>query len=381
MTNVHFCNSCGATVPDQARFCQQCGINLTQGFTAPSRKALTSKQLSILVAFTAAVWGIAWATQGYLAGEKPEKVFQQASSSSTSAKPGASGHGANSGESVAAKDPMLAKLKAAAEANPQDKEAWRSFAAGLIDQLRATENPSSDLIFETIDALREILKLDPADTGALVGIADISFDMQAFAKAAEFYEKYLAQQPQDHAVRARYASSLSFSGKSDDALKELNSVLNADPKNFQATAYMAVTYAQMGNKDKAKEVGNKALELAPSPEARARFSDFMKSVDEKTAAIAPPANASPVDAVVAHIKQNPVAGPKFARHELQDGVLKLYFTNFPMSQMPPFVREKFTNEVKDKVLESKAPVSKILFLDADTKEELHAIETVTSRTQ
>ena len=77
--------------------------------------------------------------------------------------------------------------------------------------------------------------------------------------------------PEDIDMRARYASSLSFTGKFDDSLKELGRVLSVKPDHFQALAYSAVTYAEMGDKAKSKAVGTQALAAAPNAEAKERL--------------------------------------------------------------------------------------------------------------
>ena len=71
----------------------------------------------------------------------------------------------------------------------------------------------------------------------------------------------------------------------------------------------------------------------------------------------------------AFVKQNPVAGPKFV--EAQDkgnGVIALYFREFPMQGMPPFVKDKFVNGIKLKAMD--LGVQTLLFIDKDSGEEM-----------
>jgi tetratricopeptide (TPR) repeat protein len=208
-------------------------------------------------------------------------------------------------------------------------------------------------------------------------MADVSFDQKAFTKAQEFYERYLKLEPDNHGARARYASTLTFLGQYDKSVQELNAVLKQDPKNFPAMAYLSITYAQQGDLSKANETGAAALNLAPSDEARARFSAFMTTLQAQAAAspargnIEAPKSEAPVQAVttgiagfVAQVQNNPVAGPKFVGHEEVKEELRLTFKDFPMSQMPPFAKEKFFGTLKKAAQDTNiSNVKTISFID------------------
>ena len=60
---------------------------------------------------------------------------------------------------------------------------------------------------------------------------------------------------------------------------------------------------------------------------------------------------APLGLLSESIANNSVAGPKFISAELGDkGQLKVYFHDFPMQGMPPFVKDKFVNSVKLKAM-------------------------------
>lgn len=159
----------------------------------------------------------------------------------------------------------------------------------------------------------------------------------------------------------------------------------------------------MGNNVEAIKLGEEALKKAPNDEARARFTQFIDSVknnrqgvgpqsanseqgaaaavDRAPSATADTAQAGsadapvagsnpPIDAVVRQVKDNPVAGPKFARFEVADGgaTVKLFFNQFPMEAMPPFVRDKFLNKMKD--AGRGGALKTIIILDADQGTEM-----------
>jgi cytochrome c-type biogenesis protein CcmH/NrfG len=282
-------------------------------------------------------------------------------------------------------DPQIVALRKELEANPEDLTKLRIFAGVLGDKIRKERPASQTVAFEAIDVLGRILHLVPNDPEALVLMADVSFEQQAFTKALEFYERYLKLEPDDLGARSRYASTLTFMSRFDDAINELNRVLAKEPKNFPALAYVAITYHQKGDVKKARQFGEKALQLAPSEEARARFAGFIKMLNEAEAG---GGNKSPVAAVsasnksfeevapiqkgvegvVAAVRANPVAGPKFVTHEVSPkGVLKLTFKDFPMQMMPPFAKEKFFANVRKSVEAASAEeLAKIEFVDLAT---------------
>jgi hypothetical protein len=74
--------------------------------------------------------------------------------------------------------------------------------------------------------------------------------------------------------------------------------------------------------------------------------------------------ASGVAGFVAQLKNNPVAGPKFVGHEEVKDELRLTFKDFPMSQMPPFAKEKFYGSLKKAAQETNiSSVRTISFID------------------
>jgi tetratricopeptide (TPR) repeat protein len=285
-------------------------------------------------------------------------------------------------------NPAITQLRETAEARATEPHAWKALAEALLVALRASEKPSSALVFETIDALRKILDLQPEDPFALLNMADISLNQQVFEKAVEYYARYLAVQPSDALSRARYASALAFTGESEQAILELEGILKDQPENFHALAYLAVTHAQAGSIDKAREVGTRALQVAPSDEARERFNGFLASLG--SSASAPPevrgsggpqvqnlrggaGSDSSVNAVAEHVRNNEVAGQKFSHAELRGDTLVLVFRQFPMDKMPPFIRDKFSQGIVDAARSAGVSASRVSFVDEDGQKEMHAV--------
>jgi len=164
--------------------------------------------------------------------------------------------------------------------------------------------------------------------------------------------------PNDDSVRARYAGSLNFIGKSKEAVVQLEPLHQKDPNNFQTLGYLAVSYAQSGNVVKAKEVGKLALAKAPDEAARARFSSFVEKLGEKPAETKATSTSvsqnksdstqvATVDLKIldTYLKNHPIAGRMFLATEQKGDTIILKFNNFPMQAMPEMVRNKFVTNV------------------------------------
>lgn len=368
----NFCTECGAEIPGQAKFCPGCGRALGGGSRRASFiSSLSPRALLMVVGVSAVVLTAGWNLKSYIAGVKPTESFEEAKARSERAR----------------MNPAIAQLRQTAEAQATEPQVWKALAEALLVELRASEKPSSTLVFETIDALRKILDLQPEDPFALLNMADISLNQQVFEKAVEYYARYLAVQPTDALSRARYASALAFTGKSEQAILELEGILKDQPDNFHALAYLAVTYAQAGSVDRAREVGTRALQVAPSEEARQRFNGFLASLGSAALDAAGPqvsggpqvqnprggaSTTSPVDAVAEHVRNNEVAGQKFSRAELRGDTLVLMFSQFPMDKMPPFIRDKFTQGIVDAARKVGVSASRVSFVDADGEIEMHS---------
>jgi len=368
-TSINFCPACGNALQVNARFCSQCGKDIT-AFTA--RPPLNTKALTGVACIGLSIFLIAWYVQEPLVGKAPTEHFKGETKQPTNDEPLA---------------PELQALKDAALKNPKDKAGWISYAQALGERL-SIKDPPQGLIFEAITALRQILDIDPKDKDALLTMAEISFQQQAFAKSAEFYQKYLEIIPEDIDIRARYASSLSFTGKFDESLKELGRVLTVKPDHFQALAYSAVTYAEMGDKEKSKAVGAQALAAAPNAEAKERFTKFLTSLDKESSPqrgnVTPPesklasnsnANFEPaIQLVVDQVKNNPVAGKKFVDAKLNSpDSLTISLDNFPVSQMPPFVKDKFLGGIREKAFSGSSPLKSVILFDSASQQTLETL--------
>lgn len=373
MDNQMKCRGCGATVTSEMRFCSACGVKLVGKSKGFVRGVLATSVVLLLCA-----GGLQLAVQG--------------KTTRPSGPRGQVGQSAENFHAQESENPQLTAMRREVETAPGDITKLKVYAGMLGDALRSNPGAAPALVFEAIDVFGRILQQEPNDPAALVMMADVSFDQRAFTKALDFYERYLKVDPTDLGARSRYASTLTFLGRYDDSIKELGKVLQSDPKNFPAMAYLAITYAQKGDLTTAKKIGGDALAAAPSEDARARFSSFVASLDQADSrgeleqpeistpqqGGAEPAQksgvVSGVDGFIAALRANPVAGPKFVRHERVNKTLKLYYRDFPMSQMPPFAKDKFIGGIKSALSQNGlADVSEVVFADAGSQAVMESV--------
>ena len=217
-----------------------------------------------------------WGLEGTLIGKAPTQTHQIAAAQSGRAQTQSPAIAAGSDRSY--QDENIIKLQDAVSKDENNLEGYRALSQALWGKLSDDAPPSQALALDILDSLSHVLRLAPDDDQALIMMANLSFNQKIFDKSADFYKRYLVINPEDSEARASYASSLTFLGKFDEAIKELDSVIAKKPDYFQAIAYKAIAFAQMGKPAEAVALGQKALALSPNEEAKARFAGFLDSL-------------------------------------------------------------------------------------------------------
>lgn len=249
----------------------------------------------------------------------------------------------------------LGNLLSDARSTPKDPAAWTAVGAALLDLLSTTQS-SGEIQLEALDVFSYLLSLSPDDVVALRALGDLCFDQRLFPKSLSYYDRYLKLQPTDQEVRSRRASTLTFLGRSTEAITELQEIAKAQPEAFQPLAYLSIALSQNGDLEQARAVGEQALKKAPSPEARERFQSFLSSLtapatteNPRAAEPSPSSGATPwLTSLEEHIRTNPIAGRKFVGARFADDTktIVLSFSDFPMEGMPEFARVKFLSSLK-----------------------------------
>lgn len=333
--NKLFCRNCSNEINSSFSFCPKCGarVNSTKNSL---RLVLAVSTIAMIVG--ASTWFIA----ENFAGNKPTKTFDETSARVSPHTP-------------QAPDPELDSLRAKVSESKNSLESTKNLGRALLTKIKSSESPNPEMVLEAIDVFRQILTAKADDSESLLALADLSFDNRVFSQSATYYEKYLSLNKKDQTVRGRYASTLTFLGKFDEAITELNKIIKEDKDNFQAQAFLAITYAEKGDLKKAKDIGAIAIDIAPTDEARTRLASFLESLGEEKIESQKTKDINEV------LKTNSVTSRKFVRSEINGEELKLYFKDFPMEAMPPFAKEKFFKTVKEN---SEDSVKKIIFIDS-----------------
>ncbi len=260
--------------------------------------------------------------------------------------------------------PELTDLRGKVETNPEDVVVLEQLAQTLKGKVIATRD--RNLVFELIDTLTKILKVDSKNKFALLELANVSFESKVFEKAADYYQQYLNLAPDDLEVRSRYASCMIFLDKHDLGLQELETVLQKDPNNFSALAYKAIAFAQTNKVAEAKEVGALALKNVPDEEGRERFMVFLNSLDRPISD----------NALLDYLQTNEITASKFQTLKKDGTNLVITFKDFPMEMMPEFAKQKFIGSLREQTarVADYQDVETIEILDQATSKSMLKIE-------
>ena len=114
-----------------------------------------------------------------------------------------------------------------------------------------------------IDALLPMAKQNPKDFHILSQLGNLHYDMGKFNDAILWYEKALAEKPDELGVRTDLGTSLHYVGQPSRALQEFESVLKKNPTFPQALHNMGIVKAGAGDNKGAIEVWEKLLTTNP----------------------------------------------------------------------------------------------------------------------
>jgi tetratricopeptide (TPR) repeat protein len=110
---------------------------------------------------------------------------------------------------------------------------------------------------------KRALELDPKSKTARRGLADLRRALGKDEEALALYREQLAADSQDKAARAGVVISLLNLGRTDEAKTELETALQADPKNLPLLSSAAYWFAAHKEYELAIGLGNRAVEIEP----------------------------------------------------------------------------------------------------------------------
>jgi tetratricopeptide (TPR) repeat protein len=370
MAEVRFCPQCGAQVTSQANFCAACGVALPGRQPTPNRQITTPSSVSTrtllpgLFVFTfylltgLGIWLFVLRTQPF----------------PTVAPAGVGGQASTGGSALPQNHPeitlpeeakkILADLVDKANAAPQDLQAWKTLAEA---QARAARLDSS-YRSAALSSYRRVLELAPNDLDALRGVGNVYYDFEEFDKAIDYYQQYLTLRPDDASVRTDIGTMYLYSNNIDRAITEYQTVIAKKPDFFQAYFNLGIAYQEKGETAQAREFLIKAKSLTPEKAIQERIEQVLTQFSGGGSAVAsspatapsPPtpqvnASLSPFQQAVEQLfRSHDIMGPRINRIEWPAAAqARVLFQNFPISGMPPDVRERFLAKLRLQISDAK----------------------------
>jgi tetratricopeptide (TPR) repeat protein len=121
---------------------------------------------------------------------------------------------------------------------------------------------------EAIAAYRKAKELDPADLRPSIGLVEVFSRQRRFGPALQVADSILGLKPELHLVREMRAAALVELGRSADALREAQAVLEANSSSASASYTLSRAHAQQGDFKAALAQLSHLLNLRPdAPEA------------------------------------------------------------------------------------------------------------------
>lgn len=351
------------------------------------------KQATIFFSSVAALWLFAAGLSTHLEAHRHGK---QATRGNTQAA-------AEEGESLTLSQ-QAAALKQKVDEDPKNTVSRLKFARQLLTE--GAETRSGGLLMSALKEYQEVLELQPSNTEAMVSIAKLCLEQGIFDKAADYYRRYLNEQPEDLQARTDLGLALIQMELPEDAIAELDKVLAKRGEFFPALLAMALAKRMQGDIPGAKVVAQKALASAPNEEGKMVVDKFLARLDKpqqehdhehsgkptgaahasdhplpdstntERAQIAPvtaPAEdqtLSPAMAVERFFRGHSIVGRKVTRISWPSGKsARVEVRDFPVQAMPEFARRKFEATIQG-LLAGVVEVEEIELVDADTGVEL-----------
>jgi len=106
--------------------------------------------------------------------------------------------------------------------------------AGMGQQQMPSPDQLKAMADKQAAPLLDQLKSKPNDAGLLAQIGNMYYDAQVFPVAIDYYQKALAINQKNAAVRTDMATAMFYSGNFDRAIAEFDRALKDDPKNGNA---------------------------------------------------------------------------------------------------------------------------------------------------
>ena len=266
--------------------------------------------------------------------------------------------------------PETKQLEARLQADPDNLEIMSELAVAYSSE--ATETRNVGLLIRSVDLYQSILKADPNNSNATLSLALIMMDIGGYDRAAELFNGYLAQNPDDLRVRGDYALSLIQAEQLDEAEKQLQLII--DSKQFLVQSYLsrALIMKIRGNQDRVFAELDAAAAHAENDLDREKIAGFraMLKTQGNAEPVAVAKTGSPAEQVQQYFQSHPIVGPKLKGIRWpSEKRAEVLLHDFPVEKMPPFAKAKFESSV-NALLTSLGEGFSVVLLDADSNKEL-----------
>ena len=339
-----FCVQCGAALLPDARFCTSCGARAGSGSPA-ARKPLGRWAPLIVLAAVLAVGGLAVGLGA--GGANPPNV-----------PPPRAGAGTTAGAQMPPDHPPVAvpedvrkvivRMVEVVKEKPDDLDAWRQL--GFVQYRAGQVEPA--YLSDATSTYQHILAKVPEDLEALRALGNIAYDRNDPQTAMRHYREYLRLKPDDLGVQTDLGTMLLAAQQFDAAKQAYEAVLIKDPTFFQAQFNLAIAYRSAGDEAKALAALRRARDIASDDETRQRVDALLARVAEGAGPAKPVGDLrTEVEAV---FRAHPIASSRIDRIEwASDQLARVILREFPMDGMPPPVREKFIERIRNGVRDAK----------------------------
>lgn len=132
-----------------------------------------------------------------------------------------------------------------------------------------------------IEAYQDMLKADPNDTVALVGLGDIYLTSGRYLDAADQFNKAVALNAADPSYYDRLGQAYFGLGMVDVALRELQKGLAIDPANQSLLLTLGLIYASTGKVAEARQTLQKAYDVNPGTNLAHVAQQFLAELDKQ----------------------------------------------------------------------------------------------------
>jgi len=156
-----------------------------------------------------------------------------------------------------------------------------------VDQMKAIADRKAAPLLEK-------LRSHPTDATLLGQLGALYSSAHQFQQSTDYYSKALQADPNNLKLRTQLASSLYYGGDADAALKQLQQVLESDPKNANALFNLGIVEWQgKMDIDAAMAAWQKLLDTNPNYEGKDKVLALMAQA-KKHANLKPGAPAKPL---------------------------------------------------------------------------------------